>query len=397
MNSRKITLILNAVLLYVIGYICYKFYYDVLYKIQFQIPFLSKTYYCIDSHEFSFILVTVYLVCLLLMRWWFSLIVLLPLLPLPIFVLQWMKYRYNYTQGFINGMIWHKELFNYNMNFYLFKGLEDWQKSWVVWKEIGHRINSVSFLVYGECRDFFKDPYIMHFFDDFRLDLNDSESFERIRGQLDIYQRAKIKLSRVIIERDFYYYKAEHPIKYYFNQCLDYVLEYPERIFLYSVLTIVLVNVLWYNIIEEPLIYRLIGKPVYESSSDSDSDGGSEGLFDFMIQALGRVNPGTSPDVVYYNLRQVVRDNIELMAPLNNTLMHDINPELNRAVIEKLIPKVYNSQLVCEKIIDYLDNMNSPYESCLDLFPYYILILIFLLILISAKKLKKKKKNEFPI
>jgi len=95
--------------------------------------------------------------------------------------------------------------------------------------------------------------------------------------------------------------------------------------------------------------------------SDSDSDG-TEGMFDYLIQALGNIAPGTTPDIIYFNLKQVLKENIDLMAPLNHSLYHDFNYEINRAVLEKLIPKVYNSQVVCVKIVDYLENMNSPFE-----------------------------------
>lgn len=247
MDFKKITKYLNFILFLVIAYICYKFYNDVLYRMQIQIPFFSKTYFWTSSREFCIVLVALYLLCILLMRWWFTLIILLPLLPLPIYVLYWLKIRYNYTQGFINGMIWYKELFNYNINIYLYKTLEEWQKSWVVNKEISLRINSASFWIYGECRDFYKDPYIMHFFDDFLLDYNDSESFDRIRQQMDIYQRAKIKLARAQIEAGFFEYKADHPFRYYGNEVLEYVIEYPERIFLYSIIFLITGVLLYYH------------------------------------------------------------------------------------------------------------------------------------------------------
>ena len=247
MDFKKITKYLNFVLFCVIAYICYKFYNDVLYRMQIQIPYFSKTYFWTSSREFCLFLVCLYLVCILLMRWWFTLIVLLPLLPLPIYVLYWLKIRYNYTQGFINGMIWHKELFNYNINIYLYKTLEEWQKSWVVWKEVTQRKNATSFLVYGECRDFREDPYIQQFFDDFHLDYSDSESFERIRSQIDIYQRAKIKLAQTQIESGFFEYKAHNPIKYYGTEVLEYVIEYPERIFLYSIIFLIGGVLLYYH------------------------------------------------------------------------------------------------------------------------------------------------------
>ncbi|RYE13653.1 MAG: hypothetical protein EOP34_08370, partial [Rickettsiales bacterium] len=198
----------------------------------------------------------------MLWRWWFTLFFLLPLLPLPFYVLYWMKIRYNYTQGFINGMIFYKEIFNYNINIYLFKTLEDWQKSWIVWKEITLRKNAVSFLVYNECREFWLDPYIQHFFDDFHLDWDDAENFERIRGQIDIYQRAKIKLSHMTQNADFYQYKSDHPIKYYSQQILDYVLEYPERIFVFGFFGTIAGAILWYHLIEEPFYYRIFGRPI---------------------------------------------------------------------------------------------------------------------------------------
>jgi hypothetical protein len=396
MNYRKLTLRLNTILFFVVGYICYKFCYEalVLYKMQIQVPLITKKYLLINSLEFCLVLVTIYLCCLLLMRWWFSLVFLLPLLPLPFYVLRWMQIRYNYTQGFINGMIWHKELFNYNINFYLFKGLEDWQKSWVVIKETTQRKNATSFLVYGECRDFFDDPYIQAFFDDFHLDYADSESFERIRGQLDIYTRAKIKLAHMTISYINSDYKAENPIKYYSREVFDYVLEYPERIFLYSIIGIIGGALLFYHLIEEPFYYRIFGRPIIEVASD-DSGSEGEGMFDYMIQALGRVNPGTSPDIIYYNLRQIIQDNLDLVTPLNQNIINNINPEISRAVLDKLIPKIYNSQLSCIKIVDYLDNMNSPYEFILfGGTSSVILVSIILIVLIIINKKKIKKKNQ---
>ena len=361
MNFKKYTKLINFILFFVIAYICYKFYIDVLYRMQIQVPFISTKYFWTSSREFCIVLIILYLLCIMLMRWWFSLLVLVPLLPLPIYVLYWLKIRYNYSQGFINGMIWYKELFNYNINIYLYKTLEEWQKSWVVWKEITQRKNATSFLVYGECRDFSKDLYIQHFFDDFHLDYSDSESFERIRSQIDIYQRAKIKLAHTQIEAGFYEFKAEHPIKYYFNLVFDYIIEYPERIFVYGFAGLIIMTLLYYHTIEEPFYYRIIGRPVVNGLSDSETDVDKEYLYDYFIQAMARIQPGTTPDVIYYNLRQMLSNNIDLMCPLNQSLIFP-NFETNREVLEQIIPKVYNSQFLCVKIIDYLEKMNSPFE-----------------------------------
>jgi F-type H+-transporting ATPase subunit a len=364
-NFKKITKILNFILFFVIVYICYKFYYDVLYRMQIQIPYFSKTYFWTSSREFCLFLVTLYLLCIILMRWWFSLMVLLPLLPLPIYILYWLKIRYNYTQGFINGMIWHKELFNYNINIYLYKTLEEWQKSWVVWKEITQRKNATSFLVYRECRDFSKDEYIQKFFDDFHLDYSDSESFERIRSQIDIYQRAKIKLANWQLDEQMFEYIAENPIKWYSLCIYDYIIEYPERIIVYSVAGMLAGVLLYYHLIENPFYYRIFGRPAVEAFSGSEIEFDKTELYDYFIQSIGKITPGTSPDVIYYNLTQIITDNVELIAPLTKSLMFS-DFSINKEVLDQIIPKVYNSQFVCIKIIEYLeknfDKMNSPFE-----------------------------------
>ena len=358
-TKNEVTKMLNFILFIVVVYICYKFYYDVLYKMQIQIPIISKRYFWTDSREFCMAIVICYLLCLLIMRWWFTLMILMPLLYLPYKAIYWLKIRYNYTQGFINGMIWHREWLNYNVNIYLYKTLEEWQKKWVVAKEINQRKNATSFLVYQECRDFWKDPYIIEFFDDFHLDFSDSDSFERIRGQLDIYQRAKIKLAHMTIDHINADYKAEHPFKFYAERVLDYVIEYPERIFVYGFVSIIMGSLLWYFFIEENLLFKLFKKPILDVTSDSESD--SEGLYNYFIQAMGRIEPGTTPDVILYNLKQMILNNIELVGPLNTSLMFS-DFEANRAVLEKIIPKVYNSHFILVKIVDHLENMNSPFE-----------------------------------
>ena len=250
MNQKlqQFTKLFNWILVGVVFYTCHHFYTDrVVYKMQVQIPLISKAYFCFNSREFCLTIVILCLLCIFIMRWWVTLMVLVPLLPLPAYVLYWIKLRYNYIYGFINGMIWYTELFNYNINIYFYKGLEEWQKSWVVWKEITLRQNIVSFLVYGDCRDYHDDPVIMHFFDNFHLDYNDSENFERIRNQLDKYQSVELLFQYARNNWSKLEYQAENPFKYYGAKILDYIIEYPERIFLYSFVGFFAAVILFYH------------------------------------------------------------------------------------------------------------------------------------------------------
>ncbi|RYX79614.1 F0F1 ATP synthase subunit A [bacterium] len=100
-----------------------------------------------------------------------------------------------------------------------------------------------------------------------------------------------------------------------------------------------------------------------EISSDSGSDSDGDSLYNFFIQTYGRIEPNATSEAIYYNLRQMLNTNIDLIGPINQSLYFS-DFTINREVIEKIIPKVYNSHFVLIKIIDHLEKMkmNSPFE-----------------------------------
>ena len=106
---------------------------------------------------------------------------------------------------------------------------------------------------------------------------------------------------------------------------------------------------------------------------------------------MGKIQPGTTPDVIFYNLKQLITNNIELIGPLNQALYFADSP-INRQVIEQIIPKVYNSHFVFIKIIDHIETMNSPVEYTFPIVIITFIVIILLLVIIIILLKKKKKK-----
>ncbi|RYE12248.1 MAG: hypothetical protein EOP34_11185, partial [Rickettsiales bacterium] len=254
-----LTFIINTILFVVLCFICYKYHNDVMYKVQIQIAWISKKYVWFNSRGFCIFLFIIFIFCLWSMKWWFSLLSLIFYLAvIPCFF--WMKKKYVYTDALLNCMIWYRELFNYNINIYLYKALEVWQVHWVVNKELQMRPNVVSFWIYWECRYFWQDPYIMHFFDDFVLDWNDCENYERIRSQIDKFQFSKIALKKAQNISAEYQYIAENKGKILAGECVDFCIDYFLAFMCGMLILAFVIGIIYFHFVENPFWYRMFPK-----------------------------------------------------------------------------------------------------------------------------------------
>jgi F-type H+-transporting ATPase subunit a len=371
----------------------YKFRTDVDYELQFQLTFISTKYHWLSSDMLCTWLIILVLFGLIIKRWWYWFINNI-WLTLLLIAKNKMEDIDVYKQAMFNGIIMTKEFFNYTCNFYLYKALTVEQVKFAVFHEFRTRYSSISFLTYRDCRyGFVDDPWVEFFFQDFFLDLNDVKSFERIRNQIDIYQKNKLHDGQQIMDiRDLEYIR-DHPVKYYFEKYSDivgdFLYEHTGHVIFWGFVGVVVASVLWYNLVEDPNIKQNIltvwnrwvdngfnpainpkGKPIDPESLTPVIDTLSSKL----IQIFGQDNP----QEYLGNLQILITQNAELLRLFSESsfvsasVIKNLGPELAQKAydtllpqtITQMVPQMLSTQDLCIEIVEKIaENMNySPFE-----------------------------------